>query len=312
MAKFSVGDEEEAGPSTNDGVDDIPDRKRRRTGETSADGEECGDVKDAGGGDADKIAERGEGRGANRLISVAIDPDLLDCPICMEPLAPPIYQCWNGHITCSSCCLKLKKKCHTCFEVIGLHRCLAMEKVVESIKINCCYARFGCLKSISYADKTKHEDSCIYAPYVCPIWNCTFCGTSEQICFHFMSVHSVSTRCFRYNHSFTFTMDKTEECLVLHGDDGLLFLVNNRIDLLGNAVAVALISPSCPRRDFAYDLIVRCRERSLRLQSFTRRVKQAPDLPSQDFLLIPHDAYLCDGQLKLEICIYSIPKEPSE
>ncbi|CAN6441906.1 unnamed protein product [Victoria cruziana] len=306
MAKFSVDEEEGAGPSTTDGGDGTPERKRRRTGKTSA-GDE-----DPGGGDAGEIAERGEGRGGDRLISVSIDPDLLDCPICMEPLTPPIYQCWNGHIACSSCCLKLKGKCHTCAGFIGLRRCLAMEKVVESITIKCCYARFGCLKSIGYADKVKHEDYCIYAPYICPILNCTFVGTSEQISFHFMSVHSVSSRCFRYNHRFTFTMDKTEEYLILHGDDGLLFLVNNRTAALGNAVTVALISPSCPKPDFAYDLVVRCGERSLRLQSFTRRVKQAPDLPYLDFLLIPYDAYLCDGQLRLEICIYTVPNEPTE
>ncbi|KAF7833421.1 TRAF-like protein [Senna tora] len=37
-------------------------------------------------------------------------PNLLDCPICFEPLKAPIFKCLNGHIACSSCLTKLKKK----------------------------------------------------------------------------------------------------------------------------------------------------------------------------------------------------------
>ncbi|CAO2174430.1 unnamed protein product [Urochloa humidicola] len=48
--------------------------------------------------------------------SVTVELEVLDCPVCFEPLRPPIFQCAVGHLICSSCFSKLPnpKKCHHC------------------------------------------------------------------------------------------------------------------------------------------------------------------------------------------------------
>ncbi|KAI4324058.1 hypothetical protein L6164_023624 [Bauhinia variegata] len=44
--------------------------------------------------------------GRDKSISVFLtDPEVLDCFICYEPLSIPVFQCENGHIACSSCCV---------------------------------------------------------------------------------------------------------------------------------------------------------------------------------------------------------------
>ncbi|RYR64351.1 E3 ubiquitin-protein ligase SINA-like 10 isoform X1 [Arachis hypogaea] len=87
----------------------------------------------------------------DRSISVTIiDPDVLDCCICYEPLTSPVFQCENGHIACSNCCARLGNKCPMCSMPIGYNRCRAIEKVLESIKISCLNAKYGCKHMFSF------------------------------------------------------------------------------------------------------------------------------------------------------------------
>ncbi|XP_058091562.1 E3 ubiquitin-protein ligase SINA-like 10 [Magnolia sinica] len=277
MTKFSVEGEGEEGPSSPN--------KRKRVFDGEDDDKEDGPT-----------------------ISISIDTDVLDCTICMEPLIPPVYQCDNGHIACSSCCTKLKNKCHSCSWPIGYSRCLAIEKVIESIKVTCHNARYGCKERVSYSNKLTHAESCVYMPCACPIPDCAFLGSADQLSFHFGSNHwAASSIRFRYNCPFPVSLDKNGPFIVLHGEDGRLFILNNSTEHLGNAVAVTCIGPNSSMGGFSYDLITRKGGRSLRLQSFTRSIKRRTDasVSSMDFLLVPHDFHSCVEQLKLEVCIWS-------
>jgi hypothetical protein len=53
---------------------------------------------------------------------------LLECPVCMEYMGPPIHQCRRGHLVCSACKPKLPN-CPTCRSRFTESRNLAMEKV---------------------------------------------------------------------------------------------------------------------------------------------------------------------------------------
>uniref|UniRef100_A0A0D3E845 RING-type domain-containing protein n=1 Tax=Brassica oleracea var. oleracea TaxID=109376 RepID=A0A0D3E845_BRAOL len=72
----------------------------------------------------------------DKIRSATLDLEVLDCPICTEPLIAPIFQCDNGHTVCSICCPKLRNKCPFCALPIGDKRCRAMEKVFESISLS--------------------------------------------------------------------------------------------------------------------------------------------------------------------------------
>ncbi|XP_050379029.1 E3 ubiquitin-protein ligase SINAT5-like [Argentina anserina] len=94
--------------------------------------------------------------------------ELLKCPVCTKSMYPPINQCLNGHTLCSICKLKVKNCCPTCREELGDIRCLALEKVAESLELPCKYSSFGCLEIFPYYRKVKHEARCDFRPYSCP------------------------------------------------------------------------------------------------------------------------------------------------
>ncbi|KAJ0239928.1 hypothetical protein HA466_0226410 [Hirschfeldia incana] len=79
------------------------------------------------------VSRQKKQRTEDKTLSAMLDLGLLDCPICVEPLSIPIFQCDNGHLACSSCCPKLKNKCPSCALPVGHSRCRAMETVLKSV-----------------------------------------------------------------------------------------------------------------------------------------------------------------------------------
>ncbi|KAI4979481.1 hypothetical protein ZWY2020_016234 [Hordeum vulgare] len=77
-------------------------------------------------------------------------------------------QCPNGHTICSSCKHRVDNHCPTCRQELGNIRCLALEKVAESIQLPCKYQSLGCTEIHPYQNKLKHEEICRFRPYSCP------------------------------------------------------------------------------------------------------------------------------------------------
>ena len=57
----------------------------------------------------------------------------LECPVCMEMALPPIYQCEEGHIICSSCKPLLTNCPHNCGKKYSepAIRCRFAEKLAD-------------------------------------------------------------------------------------------------------------------------------------------------------------------------------------
>ncbi|KAL1207008.1 E3 ubiquitin-protein ligase SINA-like 10 [Cardamine amara subsp. amara] len=122
-------------------------------------------------------------------VSVMIlDSDVLDCPTCCKPLKSPIFQCTNGHIACSSCCVKVKNKCPSCKLPIGLgkNRCGAMEKVIEATRVSCPNKKYGCKENVSYENVSSHGKECVCS---CPVQDCNFAASSDDIYNHLHVQH---------------------------------------------------------------------------------------------------------------------------
>ncbi|KAL4380832.1 hypothetical protein HN51_004171 [Arachis hypogaea] len=98
-----------------------------------------------------------------------LDPDVLNCPICFDRLTIPVYQCKNGHVACSVCCGRILNKCGLCSSILtGTQRCRALEKVLESVKVPCPNAKYGCKDTLlCYSDKSGHESKCEFVPCSC-------------------------------------------------------------------------------------------------------------------------------------------------
>lgn len=239
------------------------------------------------------------GGGSGKTLVATIDPDAFECIICMEPLSPPIFQCTNGHIACSSCCFRMDNRCHSCLNPIGKIRCLAMEKLIESMKVGCIYAHNGCRELVRYSQVTAHQSKCIYAPYLCSVSGCSFIGPSTRFSDHFISAHGACIRQFRYEAWFTVLLATDEQFCILECED-MVFLLQNKMKLLGNMVYITCIGPASSEEQYSYQIEIKKGRRRLTMESVPRSIVGIDEIP-QDFLLIPVETYEEDGHLKFEL-----------
>ncbi|KAL4353182.1 hypothetical protein GQ457_06G026750 [Hibiscus cannabinus] len=128
MAKFSVGIEEDEGPSNR-----FPKRQRvERVLDIEGSDQEESESEEASEGaeESDReeeLEESGAEQGAmspqtarDGSISITLtDPEVLDCSICYDALSIPVFQFENGHIACSTCCIKMRNRCPSCSTTIG-------------------------------------------------------------------------------------------------------------------------------------------------------------------------------------------------
>ncbi|KAH1081839.1 hypothetical protein J1N35_021600 [Gossypium stocksii] len=327
MAKFSVGiDEDGEGPSNR-----VPKRQRAERvldiegsgqeeseqeeedeeseGEEASEGEEEASEESEG---EEELEESGAEQGAmspqtsrDGCISITLtDPEVLDCSICCEALTIPVFQCENGHIACSTCCIKMRNRCPSCMTPIGYSRCRAIEKVLESVKVTCQNKKYGCKEAFSYSMKQKHGKACLFAPCSCPLPDCDFEGSSEELSAHFGNVHKYSATRFLYDRLAPITLGVSDKFLILREEtDGSLFILHNKVENLGNVVTLSRIGPST-ERGFFYELTVKAPAdvSNLRLQSFTKSTPKRVDSPqSLGFLLVPSQFSCISRQIKMDL-----------
>ena len=186
--------------------------------------------------------------------------------------------------------------------------CGDIEVVVESVRKACQNVEYGCKETLDYTKKNEHEESCMYSPCSCPLQDCDFVGSSEQLSLHFSSKHWDSGRRFRYNCPQAISMAMNESFVVLQAEeDGVLFLLNRGIETIGNTVMVTCIRPCSSKEKFLYDLVSGRGISSLRLKSLTQNFPgRVEGFPPVDFLLIPFQFVdTTSGQLNVEICIWN-------
>lgn len=118
---------------------------------------------------------------------------LLECPVCTNLMYPPIHQCPNGHTLCWSCKIRVRNCCPTCRSDLGNIRCLALEKIAESLEFPCKYQTLGCHDIFPYYSKLKHEQHCRCRPYSCPYTGseCSITGDIPTLVSHLKGDHKV-------------------------------------------------------------------------------------------------------------------------
>nr|XP_034924016.1 uncharacterized protein LOC118056031 [Populus alba] len=184
--------------------------------------------------------------------------------------------------------------------------CGNMEVGTESASTLCQNKEYDCNGTLNCVDDIPEETS-IFSPHACPLLDCNFTGSSEQLSLHFSSKHWDCGRRFRYNIPLSVSLGVNEQFLVLQAEeDGVLFLLGKGIESLGNTVIVTCIGPSSSQDRFLYDVVASRGVSSLRLKSLTECFPgRVEGLPPVDFLLIPFPFLGPSGQLDLEVCIWS-------
>jgi GDP-D-mannose dehydratase len=104
-----------------------------------------------------------------------------------------LLQCQNGHTICSTCKTRVHNHCPTCRQELGGIRCLALEKVAESLELPCKYYSLGCPEVFPYYSKLKHESQCNFRPYSCPYAGseCSVVGDIPFLVAHLRDDHKV-------------------------------------------------------------------------------------------------------------------------
>lgn len=180
------------------------------------------------------------------------------------------FQCINGHLACSDCRAKIKRKCPTCSSPTVIVRNWAIEKVIELVQVNCKNAEYGCQQKMSFSKKRGREKTCRHSPLACPLSDCSFLGCSSQFVRHFMAKHNISAVPFKYN-----SLLNVNDSVLLFQEEknGYLFVLRNRITgELGNIIS---IRPVCASHDkqFQYQIGVSSQKTSVTYK-YTRRFQK--------------------------------------
>ena len=117
--------------------------------------------------------------------------NLLECPVCLDTMKPPIYQCQNGHSVCSNCKPGLSN-CPTCRGSLINTRNLLAEQLANKVIYLCSNKDRGCYESTSLEDMKRHEAACPYRIYDCLVGRdgvCSWSGRRSEILRHMEEKH---------------------------------------------------------------------------------------------------------------------------
>ncbi|XP_019101118.1 PREDICTED: E3 ubiquitin-protein ligase SINA-like 2 [Camelina sativa] len=198
-----------------------------------------------------KVHDEGENGGggdvAARRSGALLELNLLDCPVCSHALTVPIFQCENGHIACSSCCMILRNKCPDCNLHIGNYRCRILERIIKAMIVPCPNAIHGCTEKVSHGQELAHEKECVFAPCYCPEPDCNYTGMYKDLYSHYYANYKNVSKRFVSGCSRHADLDLGKKILVLQeNNDGPLVVIQCLNGPQGLCLTVNCIAPPTP------------------------------------------------------------------
>lgn len=126
--------------------------------------------------------------------AAAVAIDLPECPVCMETMSAPIYQCQSGHSLCNSCTQNLlPPMCPICRQNLTQMRNWQLEEIVSKAKVSCPNKSSGCVYTMVSMDLEEHLKECIFREMECPLGvvfgKCSWTGRLKEIMDHFKERH---------------------------------------------------------------------------------------------------------------------------
>ncbi|KAL4558151.1 hypothetical protein LXL04_036348 [Taraxacum kok-saghyz] len=226
--------------------------------------------------------------------------ELLECPMCRKLMYPPILQCRNGHTLCSNCKSKVHNCCPMCHCELGNIRCLALEKVAESLDLPCRHKPLGCHEIFPYYSKLNHEVKCRFRPYNCPYAGskCSVTADVANLVTHLKNDHNVDmhdgcTFNHRYVKSNPHEVENATWMLTVFNCYGRQFCLHFEAFQLGMAPVyisfLRFIGEDSEAKNFSYSLEVGGYGRKLTWQGVPRSIRDSHQVirDSQDGLIIP-------------------------
>ncbi|KAL8136212.1 hypothetical protein AgCh_010707 [Apium graveolens] len=241
----------------------------------------------------------------HRVPSINGVHELLECPVCTSLMYPPIYQCPDGHTLCSDCKIRVHNCCPSCRLELGNIRCLALEKVAESLELPCRYQSLGCHDMFLYYSKVKHEQHCRFRPYNCPYAGseCSVTGDIPALVAHLKDDHNVDmhdgcTFNHRYVKANPHEVENATWMLTVFNCYGRQFCLHFEAFQLGSAPVytsfLRFMGEDSEEKDFGYSLEVGGYGRKLSWQGVPRSIRDSHRKvrDSLDGLIIPRNLAL--------------------
>uniref|UniRef100_A0A0D9UW99 SIAH-type domain-containing protein n=1 Tax=Leersia perrieri TaxID=77586 RepID=A0A0D9UW99_9ORYZ len=152
--------------------------------------------------------------------NATVDFDALNCTICYNPLHPPVFQCLAYHVQHCHGKLLDRSRCHMCNMNSGYSRCFAVEKILDSIKVPCRNAAYGCAAKTAYHDGDAHAAACLHAPCFCPEPGCGFAGAGAALGSHLAASHGWPSTAIRRGRAVDLQLrEGAKRVLLLHDHD---------------------------------------------------------------------------------------------
>ncbi|XP_049866177.1 E3 ubiquitin-protein ligase siah-1-like isoform X2 [Pectinophora gossypiella] len=178
---------------------------------------------------------------------------VLECPVCLEWMEPPMTQCRRGHLVCGRCRARLAS-CPVCRTAFSSVRNRAMESVAEMLRYPC---RHGCGRDLRLRRRNTHEASCAARRYRCVAPACTDrAGIAfHELSHHFQNKHLSMVKIGR-KHKFAMKVNSEQHdnwiIMALHQ----IFHLRVDVDIRtwGVVVYVAYLGPKCNANQYNYEV----------------------------------------------------------
>lgn len=174
-----------------------------------------------------------------------------------------------------------------------------MEKVIETSRVSCPYAKYGCKEKMLYGNKFSHEKLCVFAPCSCPVLDCDYTGYYKDLNTHVRAKHKDEVVPFVWDVSITIRLDKTT--ILQEENDGEVMVVQVFRGLHVVYVVVSCIAPSAREvGNFSYYLVTvpLAVDGSLVQRSMMKNIqKLRNEQPEDGFMVIP--SYMLSGSSRI-------------
>ncbi|CAH1644175.1 unnamed protein product [Spodoptera littoralis] len=180
---------------------------------------------------------------------------LLECPVCLEWMEPPMSQCRRGHLVCGRCRARLAS-CPVCRTAFSSVRNRAMEGVADMLRYPC---RHGCGREVRLRRRAPHEASCTARRYHCPAPPCARHPPlpHHDLAHHFQCKHLPILKIgAKHKFSMKVNSEQHDTWLIMALDEYFHLRVDVDIRTWGVIVYVSYIGPKRKAKHYIYEVSV--------------------------------------------------------
>lgn len=210
--------------------------------------------------------------------AAAMAVELPECPVCMDTMCAPIYQCQSGHSLCNNCTKNLIPPiCPICRQPLTQMRNWSLEEVISKAKIACINKSAGCVYTMVMMDMEEHLKECIFREMECPLGvvfgKCSWSGKLKEMMEHFKDRHPNNCNVATDEEVEISNLDikNDDRHLYLVAQSKMLFIITFKVDTLQKMAywTIQHIGSKKAAHDHIYEIHVTSKQNLRRKVVFT-------------------------------------------